>query len=642
MTTTPTMKLTTGEVHAKLIHEGRKYPVTLEYSKDRITFTSSPFALKDEIKAMAGRRWHPEERHWSVENCPRNQFQLDFMQGKNPYAWFDRELITRDDFKRPLFDHQKKLVNHALTYRYQIWAAEMGTGKSLAAIEVMEKSGLKNWIWVGPKATLPAMVQEFSKWNLDETINVEMMTYDGLAIKMQSGKYEVPEGIIFDESSKVKTAGVRRQIYAQQMADEIRAKWGYEGYVILMSGTPSPKTPVDIWAQAEIAWPGFLREGSPKSLEERLAVMSEPKKGQYGNHFKSRVGWLDQDGLCTVCCKTKADGEHDSSNFDDPDELHRFVEGKNEVELLARRLEGLMLVIFKKDCLELPDKRFVRVFLEPTKKLLRVAQSVVNVAKNTVTGLQQLRTLSDGFMYRDIATGEKTCPACEGSGIKHFWQDPDEEDKRYDSIELFTEERQAQMIPDQRTCPKCKGEKVVETTERQAYSIPCPKDDALIDWMEKCEATGRMLVFAGYRGSVDRCVDLAHKNGWDVFRLDGRGSVIITPDGKTVPKSKPLEYWQDMENNKKVMFVAQPESGGFGLTLVEANVVVFYSNSYKPEYRPQGIDRVHRPGQETQVTIVDLLHLPTDERCLDILEDNRKLEKMVLGEIVGDCLDNPS
>ena len=54
----------------------------------------------------------------------------------------------------------------------------------------------------------------------------------------------------------------------------IREKYGLEkGFVIEMSGTPSPKSPVDWWSQCEIAWPGFLREGSQKAMEERMAFM---------------------------------------------------------------------------------------------------------------------------------------------------------------------------------------------------------------------------------------------------------------------------------------------------------------------------------------------------------------------------------
>jgi hypothetical protein len=34
-------------------------------------------------------------------------------------------------------------------------------------------------------------------------------------------------------------------------------------------------------------------------------------------------------------------------------------------------------------------------------------------------------------------------------------------------------------------------------------------------------------------------------------------------------------------------------------------------------------------------TIVDLIHLPTDERVRDVLKENKKLESMTLGEFDG-------
>jgi len=58
-----------------------KVPVTFCYADGRIEFVKSPFALKNEIKAMAGSRWHgyiegDKRKIWSVADCPRNRFQL--------------------------------------------------------------------------------------------------------------------------------------------------------------------------------------------------------------------------------------------------------------------------------------------------------------------------------------------------------------------------------------------------------------------------------------------------------------------------------------------------------------------------------------------------------------------------------------
>lgn len=72
------------------------------------------------------------------------------------------------------------------------------------------------------------------------------------------------------------------------------------------------------------------------------------------------------------------------------------------------------------------------------------------------------------------------------------------------------------------------------------------------------------------------------------------------------------------------------------LTLTEARTMVYWSNSWKPEFRVQSEDRIHRIGADMNkgVLIVDLIHLPSDERVLDVIRANRKLELMTMGEIM--------
>ena len=106
-----------------------------------------------------------------------------------------------------------------------------------------------------------------------------------------------PHGLICDESSRLKNSTSQRSRAVQRLADMIREKWGLEhGYVIEMSGTPSPKTPIDWWSQCEIAWPGFLREGSAKAMEARMAFMVDQKFETAA--FKKRIGWKDDEQKC--------------------------------------------------------------------------------------------------------------------------------------------------------------------------------------------------------------------------------------------------------------------------------------------------------------------------------------------------------
>ena len=73
----------------------------------------------------------------------------------------------------------------------------------------------------------------------------------------------------------------------------VRERHQLDGYVILLSGTPSAKHPTDLWSQCEIAWPGYLREGSFKAFEERYAVM-EKVENLEGTTYTKRVGWNEE------------------------------------------------------------------------------------------------------------------------------------------------------------------------------------------------------------------------------------------------------------------------------------------------------------------------------------------------------------
>jgi SNF2 family DNA or RNA helicase len=638
------MTMANDLINTKLIVETTKgnlikVPVTLRYVDGRIEFVKSPFALKSEIKAMAGSRWHgyiegDKRKIWSVADCPRNRFQLGYLEGKDVYEWFDRDLV-RHEYRRPLMPHQRDMADAGLTYHFQIWAAEMGCGKTLSAQEVMERSGAGFWYWVGPKTSLPNIRREFRKWNMDPAILVEMMTYEALVRKVDDWKDgdQLPQGVIFDESSKLKTPTAQRSKAAQSLADMIRAEYGFDGYVILMSGTPSPKSPINWWSQAEIAWPGFLREGSVKALEQRLAFMAD--KQFDAGVFKKRIGWKDDESKCGICGETEIEGPHELDGITDPDDYHEFVPSKNEVAYMYERFSGLVIIKHKKDCLALPEKRYRKIVCKPTASTLRVAQAIAASAPNVVTGMTLLRELSDGFQYREVKDGKTKCPHCpESCGTVHEWFDPEDEDRTFRAIDMLDETLVSRLEKREVDCPRCAGSGEVDRMKRIVREVPCPKTKALKGLLEENEEVGRIVIFAGFTGSVDRVTGICRKDGWDVVRCDGRGFQVTTHDGQVVSDVDPLDYWSDLENNPRVAFVAHPESGGMSLTLVEARTAVYWSNSFKPEYRAQSEDRIHRKGLDENLgcTIVDLIHLPTDERVLEVIRENRRLEKMTMGD----------
>lgn len=616
-----------------------KVPVTIQVVKNRIEFLKSPFAMKDDIKSMSGSRWlgyddNNPRKIWSVADCTRNRFQLDYMQGKNPYARWEKPL-QEFEYERPLRKHQELMANWGLTYHYCIFAAEMGTGKTLSAIEIIERSECEDWFWVGPKSALRAVEHEFKKWGLNG-VDLKLMTYEALLSKMKNwapGEMP-PHGVVFDESSRLTNHMAQRSQAAQKLADGIREAYGNDGYVIEMSGTPSPKSPVGWWSQTEIAAPGFLREGSMKAFERRLGIFIEKETSQ-GKHLQ-RTSWLDDENKCAVCGGYADEEQHNPDLFHD--DYHKWEPSFNEVAFLNDRLQGLVLVLHKKDCLDLPEKHYRTIECTPTPTTNRVAKALVKLAPNAITGLTWLRELSDGFQYREEVEGVDPCPVCGGTenlGKTEVWCDPEDEERTFEMIDLLDPVYAATLEKRLIECPTCEGSAEVPHKIRVAREVPCPKDNALVDLLDEHEDQGRLVIFAGFTGSIDRITKLCLRQKWAVVRVDGRGWKTFDMDGTPQLQVDPLEYWADTHGNRRVAFVAHPQSGGMGLTLTEARAAVFYSNDWRPESRLQAEDRIHRLGTNENLgaTIIDLVHLPTDARVRDVLRQNRRLELMTLGEM---------
>lgn len=573
----------------------QRYDAVYERKDGKIIFHDTDFVFKDDIKAMKGARWDGVKKVWSVQDCTRNQIQMDFLEGKNPLTWFDRP-VQEFEYKRDLAGHQITMGNAIRTYHYQIISAVPGAGKTLPTLEALEAADLSGpAIWSCPSKNIEAIDAEVWKWKFKTPL--EIVSHEELKKRVRDNF--VPQFLVLDESHKFKTAATQRTSSGQDIADAVREEYGFDGWVILLTGTFSPNKPIDPWAQAEIAYPGFLKEGSPKALLRRLAYL-EQASGNNG-FYEDIIGWNEE-----------------------------------EVQLMSKRLQGLLTVVLEEDLdWELPPIEYIRRNLPPDEPTKRVSNAIARTASSAGTAAMKLREISDGFNYIQEEAGMMACPACEGAGFVTEWVDPDEPDRQYKTIDMFSEELTAKLKPVPVTCFQCKGEKEVIKYKKVAYEVPCPKEDALRKDLKECEDTNRVLVFAGFRGSLDRCVRICKEEGWEVIRCDGRGFRVLGKRGE-----RPLRYWMDKEKNpQKIAYVSHPESGATAFTLVESNVVIFYSNTHRHDHRYQGLKRVHRPGQERAIKIIDYCHLWSDYRVLDILEGKRNLEGMTIGEFIGDALD---
>lgn len=585
-------------------------------------------ALMNEIKDSMNAKWNPDGKFWHVEKCPRVIFQLAYLAGDNPYEPYDRDLVTMD-FVRPLREHQREMVHHMWTRRHSIIAGEMGTGKSLAAIELMERAktieGIQDHeIWyVGPVSGVKAVSRELVKW--EAQVKPEMLTYNRLTKRIQDWRdgEPAPKVVVFDECSALKTPTSQRSMAALHLCQGMREEHGFDNtFTTLMSGTPAPKTPVDWWHQAEVACPGFLKEGNIHKFKRRLCLV-ENRESMAGGTYPHLVTWFDDERKCKECGQIHSGPTKNCSGF---------VPSKNEVSYLYDRLQGLVMVKLKKDCTDLPEKQYQTVRVKPTVDTLRLAKMIRTRGHSAIQIITLLRELSDGFQYYDGTEGEETCPICSGKGRCMQPVIPDDYDP-----EVHEPEMVAQI------CKNCDGTGISPIAVRKAHNVGSPKDDVYKELLDDHFDVGRFAVFGGFSATIDRLVTMAIEKKWHVLRVDGRGYRGFCPDGsdcdsdvlldcmdRTHPNYKQLKY--DYPN---VCFVGHPKAAGMGLTLHASPTLLYYSNVYDGEARMQSEDRIHRMGMDVNrgATIIDLIHLKSDQMVLDNIKNKKRLQSLTLTEI---------
>jgi len=391
--------------------------------------------------------------------------------------------------------------------------------------------------------------------------------------------------------------------------------------------------------------PGFLKEGDASKFKRRLGLIVQ-KESITGAVYPHIVTWRDDEKKCNICGELKdsvnhmmgtpADNEKKEIN---PDEAHMFVASVDEVSLLYKRMKGLVYVIMKKDCLDLPDKIYRTIICKPKPSTLRVADTIAQTATSTIKALIRLRELSDGFQYEEKVVGTEICELCHGEKLIKGFKKDDEVIFDYEKSDNLDATWSRVQIP----CPNCNATGEQNKKERITIQVPCPKDDAIIDLLDEHDEIGRIVIYAGFTGSIDRLVTMVKKQGWAFIRVDGRGWIGELPDATTLDTDEALKAMDASHPNRlnymniipRLAFIANPGSGGMGLTLTASPSIIYYSNDFNAESRIQSEDRIHRAGMDENrhPNIIDLFHLPSDEYVLRNLQAKRRLEKMTLGDL---------
>ena len=467
-------------------------------------------------------------------------------------------------FKLKPYKHQQDALDRSWRKADFAIFAEMGTGKSKilidslaflwdaseieAAVIVAPKGVYRNWqlteipkhlpdhIPVDVILWSPSTTQKQAaelKRGLDKDGRFKVLVMNVEAFSTSKGTNYAMDFLrkhgalmAVDESTTIKNGQAKRTKNCTRVG--MLAK-----YRRVMTGSPITKSPMDLYSQCAFLDTGLLGFNSFYSFQARYCRTIRRSVGSHS--FNQVVGYQNL-----------------------PD--------------LTSRLDRFSFRILKKDCLDLPEKIYIKRTVDLTdeqaviyNRVRKQAIAELNgkqlTAQNVLTQIIRLQQICSGYFKADDGT---------------------------------------------------------------VQTIPSSKFSELMEVLE--EVQGKVVIWASYTHDLEMIRDLLAKEyGQESVRIyygatssDDRQQMVIdfqNPD-------HPLRF-----------FVGQPRTGGYGLTLTEASTMIYFSNSYDLEIRLQSEDRCHRIGQKNSVTYVDIVTSNTvDEKILKALREKINIASEVLAE----------
>jgi len=478
-------------------------------------------------------------------------------------------------FKTEPFNHQLTALSDSWSEEYHALFMEMGTGKSKvivdtigklygegkikAALIVAPKGVYDNWVKKEIPQHLPDYIdRKVVRWTPAKTKKFEeelheliLSPFDGIKVfvmnieAFSSGRgaqaayvflERNPDNImVVDESTTIKN---RKALHTKNI---VQAR-DIAKYRRILTGSPITKSPMDLFSQCNFLSPKALHSKSYFAFQNRYAQVQRRTMGH--RSFQEIVGY-------------------------------------RRLDELGEKLDQFSSRVLKSECLDLPNKLYIRRNVELTKEQRRLYDQMRQLA---------LSVLSDGSMSTTQS--------------------------------VLTQLMRLQQI--------CCG--FAQPDDAPLQEVESNRVKELLEVLE--EVQGKAIIWATFTHSIREITQA-------IAEVHGPSSVASyygeTPQDE---RQATVERFQDPDDPLS-FFVGQPRTGGYGITLTAATTVIYFSNSYDLEIRLQSEDRAHRIGQDKPVTYIDLVSPKTiDEKILDALYDKNILAGTVLGEEVKGWLSN--
>lgn len=473
--------------------------------------------------------------------------------------------LTHYPFKNKPFTHQAAYLQRFWENREVAVLAEMGTGKSFMLINnaamLYDKGRINALLIVAPKGVyrnwytseIPKHMPDhipvaMACWSPSprkaERLEMEQMmgATDKLRVLIMNVEaFSTEKGALFartflrvteafmaiDESTTIKTPKAKRTRSIIKVGREAK-------YRRIATGSPVTKSPLDLFSQCEFLDPSCLGYSSFYTFQARYAVLVERRMATHT--FKQIVGYRHLDEL-------------------------------------QKKLNGFSFRVTKEECLDLPDKVFVRREIELTKEQKKYYEQMK---------LMALAMFEDGSM-------------------------------------MSTNNALTQLM---RLHQICCGH--IKLDDGRQLDIPNNRISELLEQIE--EVDGKAIVWATYRRDIEN-IKLALQEKYGMTSV-----ATYFGDTEAEERQQIVTNFQDPKHDLR-FFVGNPRTGGYGLTLTAAKTVIYYSNSFDLEVRLQSEDRAHRIGQTNKVTYIDFISPETvDEHIVKALRSKINIANAVLGE----------
>ena len=481
-------------------------------------------------------------------------------------------MIEHYKFKTKPYKHQLDALQASWNKKTYALFMEMGTGKSKVLVDnisiLYDKGGIKNALIVAPKGVyrnwydieIPVHIAEHVDYNMvlwdSNLTQKKLQELDSLfendgklkIFIMNVEAFSTSKGVVFaekflnntlgsnligiDESTTIKNPTAKRTKSILKIGELAK-------YRRILTGSPVTKSPLDLYSQCKFLDEYHLGFGSFYSFRSRYAHMLD-------RNFNGR--------------------------------RVQIIGSYRRLDELTEVLEKFSYRVLKKDCLDLPDKTYMKRIVELTEEQLK--------------------------MYATM----KQAALAESKG------------KIASTTNAMTQLMRMQQI----VCGH------VKMDDGSMVEIKSNRINELMTALE--EVDGKVIIWANYIYDIEKIIQALKKTYGEDSTVAYYGAV------DTNTRQKNIVLYQD-ENSPVRFFVGNTQTGGYGITLTAANTVIYYSNSYDLEKRLQSEDRAHRIGQKNIVTYIDLMTEKTvDEKIVKALRNKISIANEIMGEELGDWI----